>query len=121
MSAHKNQPFHRRLRFACSGLMHGLRTERSLRVQAVTAVLAVIALVMLRPAAVWWALVALAAAGVLAAELFNSALEALADHLHPQLHARIRVVKDYAAAAVLMMVLGALAVAIALILHATVR
>ena len=36
------------------------------------------------------------------AEMFNTALEHLVDHLHPEIHPRIGVVKDCAAAGVLM-------------------
>ena len=53
------------------------------------------------------------AGSVLAAELFNTALEELTDHLHPGRHARIKIVKDVAAAAVLVASLGALCVAAA--------
>ena len=60
-------------------------------------------------------LAALGSALVLAAELFNTAIERLADHLHPQLHPEIRIVKDCAAAAVLCVSLGAIGVAIALL------
>lgn len=79
--------------------------------------LVVLALLVLRPGALWWAAVMLASAGVLAAELFNTALEALADHLHPEQHPRIRTVKDCAAAGVLIAALGAVAVAISLVVH----
>ena len=106
----KNQPFTARLG-------HALRGERSIRVQVVAAALVLLALVVLRPAWGWWALCALATAGVIAAELLNTAIEELADHLHPELHPRIRRVKDCAAAAVLVAVLGALGVALALALE----
>jgi len=112
--AFKNQPFPVRLGFALKGLAHALRHERSVQVQAVACVLALLALLALRPAPAWWALVALSCAAVIAAELLNTAIEALADHLHPELHARIQLVKDCAAAGVLVAVLGALAVALAL-------
>lgn len=76
------------------------------------AVLIVLAIGHLAP--IWWALVVLASAGVLAAELFNTAIEHLADHLHPEVHPQIQVVKDCAAAAVLLMSCGAMGIAIAL-------
>ena len=62
-------------------------------------------------------LVLLASAGVIAAELFNTAIEGLADELHAQAHPAIRIAKDCAAAGVLVAALGALAVALALTLH----
>ena len=117
VNTQKNLSFLRRLRFALAGLGHALRSERSLRTQAVVFVFVLMALILLRPGALWWAVVLLASGAVLAAELFNTALEALVDHLHPEHHPRIRIVKDCAAAAVLIASLGALAVGVALALH----
>jgi undecaprenol kinase len=115
MESHKNRSLYARLRFAAAGIAHGLRTERSLRTQALVLILVVLALLILRPAPLWWALVILCSAVVLAAELFNTAIERLADHLHPELHPEIRIVKDCAAAAVLCVSVGAIGVAIALL------
>jgi diacylglycerol kinase (ATP) len=117
LNSQKNQAFVHRLGFALAGLLHALRTERSLRTQAVVFALVVAALGVLRPGALWWAAVMLSSAGVLAAELFNTALEALVDHLHPAQHPRIRIAKDCAAAAVLIASLGAAAVGVALAAH----
>jgi undecaprenol kinase len=117
MNAHRNQPFRVRLGYALRGLGHGLRTQASLRLQASAAALALLALLALRPAAVWWALVLLASAAVLTAELFNTAIEQLADELHPHESPGIRILKDCAAAGVLLAALGALAVAVALAVH----
>lgn len=114
---HKNQSFARRLRFALTGLGHALTSEHSLRFQAFAFVVVIVALLILRPGPFWWAMVLLASSGVFAAELFNTAIEHLADHLHPEIHPNIRVVKDCAAAAVLMTVLGALAVGVCLLVH----
>ncbi len=109
----KNQSFGLRLRFALHGIGHALRTEHSVQFQAGAFVAALVALALLRPRPVWWALTLLASALVVAAELLNTALEELADHLNPQEHPRIRLVKDCAAGAVLVAVLGALGVALA--------
>ena len=97
----KNQSFPRRLSFALAGLRFALASERSFRSQLGLGIVGLAALIWLRPQAVWWALCALAAGGVLAAELFNTALEQALDRLHPDQHAGIRVAKDCAAAAVL--------------------
>jgi diacylglycerol kinase (ATP) len=117
VGSYKNQHFRARLGFALRGFAHALRTEASLRVQAVAGVAALLVLLVLRPAAVWWALVLLASAAVVAAELFNTAIEHLADLLHPQQSPAIRLVKDCAAAGVLIAVLGALGVGAALLVH----
>jgi len=114
---HKNQQFLLRLRFALAGLGHAVRTESSVKIQVGAFILVILALAVLRPTPVWWALVLLASSGVIAAELLNTAVEHLADHLHPEVHPSIRVVKDCAAAAVLIAVLGAVAVGIALAVY----
>ncbi len=117
MRSLKNQPFLTRLRFAAAGILAALRAEHSLRFQFLALIGIFMVLAVFRPAPVWWALVAIASAGVIAAELFNTAVEHLADHLHPQLHPSIRIVKDCAAAAVLVASLGAAGVALALLVH----
>lgn len=114
METRKNRAFIHRLRFALGGIAHALRSERSLRTQTFVLLAVIVALIILRPAPMWWALVLLASSAVLAAELFNTAIERLSDHLHPDLHPEIRVVKDCAAAGVLLVSAGAAAVGIAL-------
>jgi undecaprenol kinase len=106
-----------RLRFALAGLAHALRSEQSVKAQVVVFVLVIAAMLWLSPGVYWWALVILASAGVFATELLNTAIEHLADHLHPEVHPQIRVVKDCAAAAVLIAVLGAMGVGVALAIH----
>ena len=117
MSDLKNQSLAARLNFALAGLMHAVRTERSIRTQLLAVAAALALLVHWRPAPVWWALVLLISSAVIAAELFNTAIERLADHLHPASDPQIRIVKDCAAAAVLVLAAGGLCVAAALLLH----
>jgi undecaprenol kinase len=116
MQTYKNQSFMNRLGFALAGVMHAVRTERSLRIQLVVLLCVLSVLAYLQPAPLWWALVILAASAVLAAELFNTAVERLADHLHPELHPEIRLVKDCAAGGVLIAAVGASGVGVALVL-----
>ena len=111
----KNRPFVQRVRFALAGLGEGWRRERSFRTQVAIAVLVAAALAVLRPSPIWWALIGLVVAVVLAMELFNSALEALVDLLHPDSHPEIRILKDMAAASVLLVSIGAVAVAVSLL------
>lgn len=113
----KGQSFVRRLGFAMTGLRLALARERSLRVHALAAAGVVAVLVVERPAALWWALAALAIGLVVVAELVNSALEALVDRLHPERHPEIGAVKDIAAAAVLVASVVAVAVALAYLLR----
>lgn len=107
----KNQTFQRRLSFALAGLRTAWRTEASLKTHVVAAVLVAAVLAWLQPAPIWWAIAALVVGAVIAAELFNTAVESLADRLHPELHPAIKAVKDCAAGAVLVTSVTALIVA----------
>lgn len=111
----KNQTLLRRLAFALAGLRSAWLTENSFKTHVVAAIGVVGVLLWVRPAPAWWAIAALAVAFVLAAELFNTALEGLADHLHPELHPAIKIVKDCAAGAVLVASIAALGVAAAFV------
>ena len=112
----KNAAFHHRLRFALAGLREAYKNEKSFRAQSYAAALALLALLILRPALEWWALVFVMCALVLAAELINTAIENLADHLHPEQHPKIRIMKDCAAAAVLVLSAAAAIVGVLMIL-----
>ncbi|MDO8073526.1 diacylglycerol kinase [Janthinobacterium sp. SUN176] len=113
----KNQPLHKRMGFALQGLGAALRMESSFRLQCLAALLVLLVLAWYRPAMIWWALLLLNCGMVLAAELFNTALENLIDHLHPALHPSIKIVKDCAAGAVLILSISALCVFVAFLLE----
>lgn len=114
----KNRRFTERLGFAAAGVRLVFAREKSFRSQCALAAAVALTLLVLRPGAIWWALVAVAVALVLAMELANSALEYLLDHLHPDLAREIGAAKDAAAASVLVASIAAAAVG-ALMLLAT--
>ncbi|NDP61454.1 diacylglycerol kinase [Polaromonas sp.] len=106
----KNQSFRQRAGFAVQGIASAWRGEASFRQQAALAAGVLLILLWRRPALVWWALLLMNCGLVLAAELFNTALENALDHLHPEQHAAIRIAKDCAAGAVLVLSLTGLGV-----------
>ena len=110
----KNRPFIERMGFALAGLKAAWQREASFRTHCVMGLLAVAALVVLRPAPVWWAVILLVVALILALELVNSALEGIINHLHPERHPEIKIIKDMVAGAVLVLSGTALLVALAL-------
>jgi undecaprenol kinase len=113
----KGQPFNRRLVFAIQGIYLAFRRERSMRFQVLAAACVLAVLMVTHPPALWWALGALTVGIVFMAELFNAALETLADHLHPEEHPEIGAAKDIAAGSVLVAALIALFVAVAFLLR----
>ncbi|CAN5746196.1 diacylglycerol kinase [soil metagenome] len=112
----KNRSIGARICFALTGWKTAWRRERSFRIQAWFALAAFAALIVLRPPPIWWALVGLTCALVLALELINSAIEALIDLLHPAIHPEIKAIKDMLAGAVLAISCAALFVAAVLAL-----
>jgi undecaprenol kinase len=106
----KNRPFLERLGFAAWGIAAAWRRERSFRTQVLLGVAAVAFTVVLAPALIWAAAVALSIALVLALELLNTALECVVDHLHPEAAPEIKLAKDIAAGAVLVASAGAVAI-----------
>lgn len=114
----KNRGMRQRFGFAWAGIAEAWRNERSFRIQTVFAIALPAVLLLLRVSAVWWALCVIIALLVLAAELFNTALESLIDHLHPEIHPAIKTAKDCAAGAVLVLSAGAVIVGIIVLLVA---
>lgn len=111
----KNRPLRERIGFALAGWREAFARESSFRTQLTMAGLALLALFVLRPAPIWWALVGLTCALVLALELVNSAVEAVIDLLHPGIHPSIKIAKDMLAGAVLAISCAALVVGAAMV------
>ena len=108
----ENVQMAQRFGFAWAGIVAAWRREVSFRIQISIAMILPVALLLLRPPPVWWALCVISAILVLAAELFNTALESLIGHLHPAIHPAIKFAKDCAAGAVLIVSAGALVMGI---------
>lgn len=100
----------RSLRAAWAGLRQLFGRERNARIELVIGLLALTACFVLKLGTAQRWLVFLCVAGVLSAEAMNSALEALADALHPRQAPGIGLAKDLGAAAVLIWVLASVVV-----------
>ena len=94
-----------RLRYAFSnafaGLKHFFVHESNGRIQLVAGVIVAVCGSLLHISKHEWVAVLLCTGAVLSAEMMNSALEKLCNHVHPSFHLHIKIVKDVAAAAVL--------------------
>ena len=117
----KNRPLRERVGFALAGWREAFARENSFRTQLGMAALALAALLVLRPAPIWWALVGLTCTLVLALELVNSAVEAVIDLLHPGIHPSIKIAKDMLAGAVLLMSCAAVIVGTAMVVDSAPR
>ena len=96
--------------YAGRGVWEALRSEVHLRFHAVATAVVVGLGFYYGITRLEWALVALAAASVWTAELFNTAIETLTDLASPAYHPLAGKAKDVAAGAVLLAALGAVVV-----------
>lgn len=103
----KGHPVHKRLSYALAGIVAGWRREHSFRVHIWTFAVALVAMIVVQPAPVWWALFGIVTAAVCGLELINGAVEALADMVEPNQHPEIKAIKDMLSGAVLLAGAGA--------------
>ncbi len=96
--------------FAVKGALKLITTEHSVMVQSSLAVLMIIAGFYFKIDRYEWMMQILAFGLVLGVESLNTAVEKIADFIHPEYHERIGFIKDIAAGAVMFAVLAAIAV-----------
>ncbi|MBR4512019.1 MAG: diacylglycerol kinase family protein [Bacteroidales bacterium] len=97
-------------RYAFSGLRVLVREEHNARIHLFATVCVIVMGVLLRISCTEWVAVALAIGLVFGMEAVNSAVENICDFVCPERDARIKKIKDLAAAAVLLSAIAALAV-----------
>jgi diacylglycerol kinase len=96
--------------YAFKGIATLFRTQRNARIHLGFFVLAVVCGFLFKISLGEWGLIILAAGLVFAAEALNTALEFLADAVHPEQHPKVGQAKDAAAGAVLIAAIAALLV-----------
>ncbi len=96
--------------FAFNGALKLITTEHSVMVQASLAVLLIIAGIYFDIAMTEWLCQTLVIGLVLSVEGLNTAVEKIADFIHPNYHEKIGFIKDIAAGAVFFAAMTAIAV-----------
>lgn len=96
--------------FAFAGVVAGIRRERNLRIHLVFAGTVPIVALMLNVTPTELAILVLAITAVIAAELFNAALEATVDLVTLETRPLAKAAKDMAAGAVLVLAVGAVGI-----------
>jgi diacylglycerol kinase len=97
-------------KYAFGGIAHVLRTERNMQIHIVAAIIAIGLAIYLDLPTTEFAIIILAVALVLAAEIFNTVIEDFLDIIHPTHHEAVRRIKDALAGAVLLAAMAALAI-----------
>jgi len=100
--------FLRALKAAFQGVLTTLKTERNFKIHVTCAIIVVVLGFVMHINRYEWLWLSVSIVLVLAAELFNTALEALTDLVSPSYHELAKKVKDAAAAGVLMMAIFAI-------------
>jgi diacylglycerol kinase (ATP) len=100
----------RSFRFAGVGIYNLFRYENNARIHLMACLLVIAAAVFFDISAIEWMVIIVQIALVWAAEAFNTSLEKLADLVSPDYHPTIKIVKDTAAAAVLILAISAVIV-----------
>lgn len=98
-----NMSFLSALRFAWQGIRDSFKTEKNFKIHCAFAILAVLLGLLLKIHASEWLWIGLSIFLVLAAEMFNTALESLTNLVSPARHPLAKKAKDAAAAAVLVL------------------
>ena len=98
--------------YAYRGAMLLLKTEASIQMQFVIAVLVIIAGFYFNISTTEWVLQCLAIGMVMSIEGVNTAIESLADFIHPEYHDKIGFIKDISAGAVFIAAMVAIVVGI---------
>lgn len=93
--------------YALHGLLIFFKTQHNAWIHLTASAMAVTAGFYFELGSSEWCWIALAIGLVFIAEIFNTALEFLCDVVSPQIHPQIKIVKDVAAAAVLMAAIAA--------------
>lgn len=112
-----SRPWKQKFADAFRGLREGVRGASSFRVHFLVAAAVLTAAAVLRMDTVQWSVLLLCIAGVLAAEMFNSALEFMARSITADENPHIRDALDIASGAVLTAAFGSSAVGVVLFGH----
>lgn len=108
-------------KYAASGVVHAIRTQRNMRVHVFVAVCAIAAAFALQLTPSEWGIILLCVAGVFSAECFNTAIEANVDIASPEQQELARIAKDCAAGAVLVMAVCSVIAGLIIYVHAALR
>ncbi len=93
--------------FAFAGLMAAVRSEINMKFHLLASALVIFAGCFFKIKAQEWIVLIFCISMVISMELINTSIEKLCDSLHPEQSPKIKYVKDVAAAAVLIVALGA--------------
>lgn len=93
--------------YAFSGLFHGITYDSSIALQCILGIVALFVFSFFELTAIEWMIVIALIALVITLEFVNSAVEHVVDFISPNYHPKAKIIKDYMAAAVLVISIAA--------------
>lgn len=96
--------------FAFKGLLHLIKTEASIQLQSIIAIIITFAGFYFNISTTEWLFQIFAIGFIITAEGLNTAIEKMADFIHPEHHKKIGIIKDVSAGAVLVAAITAVIV-----------
>lgn len=99
-------------KYAIEGLVSSFKTERNMKIHIMAMIIVIALGIFMKLNKIEWCIITIAIVTVISAELFNTAIETVVDMVSPQKNPQAKLVKDIAAAAVLVLAIGAAVIGI---------
>jgi len=115
MAEIKHYPLLQSFRFAFRGITEAIKSERNLKIHLVMALLAILLGLIVGLTRIEWAIIVLVIFVILAAELFNSAIEGICNLLKEENnldYEKTRLVRDISAGTTLLLAIASVIIAI---------
>ncbi|MBO6518308.1 MAG: diacylglycerol kinase family protein [Bacteroidia bacterium] len=101
---------------ALRGIASAFQSERNMKIHVVMALMVLAQVYFFRIPRDEWVILVILIGLVISAEMMNTAIEKLADLIHPGIDERVRFIKDVAAGAVLVLSIAAAVIGIGILL-----
>ena len=99
-------------KYAIEGFVSSFKTERNMKIHIMAMIIVIALGIFMKLNKIEWCIITIAIVMVISAELFNTAIETVVDMVSPQKNSQAKLVKDIAAAAVLVLAIGAAVIGI---------
>ena len=111
-SKQENKKIINSFKYAIEGFVSSFKTERNMKIHIMAMIIVIALGIFMKLNKIEWCIITIAIVMVISAELFNTAIETVVDMVNPQKNPQAKLVKDIAAAAVLVLAIGAAVIGI---------
>jgi diacylglycerol kinase len=112
----KVENFLNSFKIALLGIITAFKKERNFRIQFLIGTVVIFFMIILGLDSIEKSILILTILVVLCLELINSQIEKFLDLIHPDIHPRIKIIKDFSAGAVLLSAIGSIIIGILIFL-----